>query len=306
MNLFRYSFLFCVIAFTLFLPHQGFAKVWDAYAIMDHSVPNMCAITFDDGPVPLTEELLDALKEEKVPATFLVLGQNAAVYPKIIKRMVKEGHEIGSHGYSHANLREISPEAAYNELRKTNAVLKKHGVAPRFFRPPYGSYNRNIVSQAAQMGMSTLLWSVDSRDWERVPDYGNMQNILNRPMTSEEMRGVFLFHDIKKRTVRDARLIIMVLRAVGCRYFVTVSDYFRAKPYDKSYDNTPLILAQPNLENSLMSKVDNKQLEFNFKPAPMESLYKVSSGANAKSNKSNDNTLLLNESPFFQNPFFGN
>ncbi len=249
MNFFRACFLYSAwIGSLLICPSFALSKVWDAHAIMDHQSYNMCALTFDDGPSDYTGQLLDSLKEEKTPATFVVLGMQAERRPELIKRMLKEGHEVVSHGYAHPNLRLISHDEAYYDIKKSHDILLKLGAKPKFFRPPYGKYNRDIIALAQKFDMSILMWSVDSNDWRRRPDYGNMPNILERPMTAEEMRGVFLFHDTKVRTVNDIKLIITILRAVGCTRFVTVSDYFNDMPLDELQKQEPIMAHRPDLQ----------------------------------------------------------
>ena len=77
-------------------------------------------MTFDDGPSDkLTPKLLDILAEHHVKATFFVIGQNAADYPEIVNRALKEGHEIGNHSWSHPNLGKMSDENVRRELKKT-------------------------------------------------------------------------------------------------------------------------------------------------------------------------------------------
>ncbi len=249
---------------TICFPILAQAKVWDAYSIMEHPVKNMCALTFDDGPSDLSPQFLDALKEQGVKGTFFVLGMQAARYPNIIKRMVEEGHEVASHGYAHSNLPAVTSEAAYKDIKKTYDVLERLGVKAKFFRPPYGKYNRNVISMVKKLDMSLILWSVDSRDWETKPDYGNMPNILNRPMSAEEMRGIFLFHDTKKRTVNDIKLIIMILRAMGCSHFVTVSEYFEEDVLEKLIDQAPRMIPRPDLRALTNEGEYKNTLDFNW------------------------------------------
>src|SRR5256885_5116130 len=99
------------------------------------------ALTFDDGPnATLTPKLLDLLAARHLKATFFVVGQNAADHPDILKRAVREGHEIGNHSWSHPNLGKMSDEAVRRELQKTDdAITAAIGKRPTLFRPPYGS-----------------------------------------------------------------------------------------------------------------------------------------------------------------------
>ena len=81
------------------------------------------ALTFDDGPGPHTSALLKTLKKEKVPGTFFLIGRNVGVYPSVVKRMAKDGHEIGNHTWSHADLRRLSASEVTSQLDKTAKAI---------------------------------------------------------------------------------------------------------------------------------------------------------------------------------------
>lgn len=203
-------------------------RVMDGNVIMDQPMrENLCALTFDDGPSPYTPYLLDMLAEYGIPATFLLLGRQAERYPETVRRMLNEGHEVGSHSYSHPNLRHLSQARKEAELRRTDAILRGLGAQPAFFRPPYGAYDSQTEKIAEGLGLSILLWSLDTRDWKRLPDnYANLRSTRGTTYAPGTLRGVFLFHDTHKRTVDDLPRVIRDLRAGGCQRFVTVSDYF--------------------------------------------------------------------------------
>lgn len=222
------------------LPVQ--ARVLDSVAIMHQPENNnMCAITFDDGPTAYTAELLDSLKAEGVRVTFFLLGKQIRLRPELVQRMVEEGHEVASHGYSHPNMRKLSATARHAELEQTNQLLEELGVMPGYFRPPYGKYDADLVAMAESMGMSLIMWTTDSRDWKRRPaNYRDLPTSTGRPMQPEEMRGVFLFHDTRKATVQDVRRILADLREGGCQRFVTVSEYFDSQPVEE-----PLMATRP-------------------------------------------------------------
>ena len=227
------------------------AKVLDAVAIMHQPASNnICAITFDDGPTSFTGHLLDSLQSEGVRATFFLLGQQITRRPELVRRMAEEGHEVASHGYSHPNMRKLSAEARHEELASTNTLLAELGITPRYFRPPYGKYDANLAAMAQEMGMSVIMWTTDSRDWKRRPDYSNMPNISGKRMQREEMRGVFLFHDTKQSTVQDVRRMLADLRAGGCERFVTVSEYFSTLDVEE-----PQMTARPDIPQRELDQV---------------------------------------------------
>ena len=187
---------------------------------------NFCAITFDDGPSTFTPHLLDMLDEAGIHATFLMLGKNAAYYPDIVRRALAEGHEVGNHSYSHPNLRRLSYDAIEDQISKTNDILRSLGADPKVMRPPYGNSNANVEKAAEKLGLKVITWNMDSLDWKRLPeDYSKIHNEFGRPWEPGHAHGVYLFHDIHKRTVDDFPRMFAELKAAGCQRFVTVSDY---------------------------------------------------------------------------------
>ena len=203
------------------------ARVVDGNNIMDQRMSeNLCAITFDDGPSRNTPQLLDMLDQYGIPATFFLLGKQAELHPGIVRRIVAEGHEIGNHSYSHPNLRLLSSERKDEEIRRTDAILRSLGATPLFLRPPYGAFDHNTVETAESLGLSGVLWSLDSRDWKGLPpDYAKLRSTRGYAYPTGSLRGIFLFHDTHKSTVDDLPRIIADLRAGGCQRFVTVSEY---------------------------------------------------------------------------------
>ncbi len=187
---------------------------------------NLCALTFDDGPSPHTEELLDMLGEYGIPATFFLLGKNVHLRPDLVRRMVAEGHEVGNHSWSHPQLRHLSEEQQMVELGRTTAALRELGAEPSFVRPPYGAFNDITAKVAKSLGLSIVLWSLDSNDWRHLPaDYARLADTRGRVYPAGHLHGVFLFHDSLRRTVQDLPRIVRDLRQGGCQRFVTLSDY---------------------------------------------------------------------------------
>ena len=187
---------------------------------------NLCAITFDDGPSNYTPQLLDTLDYYGVPATFFMLGANVAKLPHVVRRVVAEGHEVASHSYRHPNFRRISQQRRWEELDKTDRLLRACGADPVLFRPPYGEQDHALAQMAAEFGMRIVTWSYDTEDWKHLPaDYAQLRDPRGRIAARGHLRGIFLFHDIHKSTVDDMPRVIAQLRAGGCDRFVTVSDY---------------------------------------------------------------------------------
>jgi peptidoglycan/xylan/chitin deacetylase (PgdA/CDA1 family) len=149
------------------------------------------ALTFDDGPVPETEAILDALKQQGFRATFFVLGANVQAYPQIAQRIVREGHAIANHSWDHQDLTLLTPDQVDWQIRSTNQIIRQvTGVVPRFARPPYGNTNVAIRQIMANNRLTETIWSQDSWDWTGVEP----ADILNQ-LTLVPPGGVFLMHD---------------------------------------------------------------------------------------------------------------
>src|SRR5580700_8778568 len=114
-----------------------------AAAETQNAVDRTVALTFDDGPHPeLTPRLLDILAQEKICATFFVIGECAARSPEIVARAYGAGHEIGNHSWSHPFLTHIPLARAGEEISRTDALLHSiTGEFPNAIRPPYGAMN---------------------------------------------------------------------------------------------------------------------------------------------------------------------
>ena len=171
------------------------------------------ALTFDDGPNPLTTpRLLDILSEKEVQATFFVLGQNVVQHPDIVRRAIAEGHDIASHSYSHPKLTALAPEAIMAEVNNTDrAIFEATGALPSKFRPPYGAVNQ----QAADIiGRPIIQWSVDSEDWKSK----NTKKIIRRVKETSFPNSIILMHDIHPETVDAVPQIIDDLRAEGYEF----------------------------------------------------------------------------------------
>lgn len=211
----------------IFASSLSHARVVGGNIIMDKPMDeNLCALTFDDGPSQNTPALLDMLAQYHIPATFFLLGQQVMQHPDTLERMISEGHEVGNHSWSHPNLRKLSTDSQAWQIMETDRLLRSHGAVPLFFRPPYGSFDERTVNITDELGVSILLWSLDSKDWKQLPeDYAKLVSTRGTIYENGQLRGVFLFHDTHKSTVDDLPRIIANLRNGGCDRFVTVSEY---------------------------------------------------------------------------------
>ncbi|MCU1515949.1 MAG: glycosyl transferase [Pseudarthrobacter sp.] len=144
--------------------------VMEAYG---HAKGHTLMLTFDDGPDPrFTPEILDLLSQEKVPATFFPVGDNIVKYPEIFKRMVREGHMVGTHTMSHIDF--WAHDDAFNRQQIIGAdrvMRAADNYATRLFRIPTGNPENNTLAllQAQQLGYLHFNMDIDTRDWEYAP-----------------------------------------------------------------------------------------------------------------------------------------
>lgn len=149
-------------------------------------------LTFDDGPAaPFTEQVLDILAEHEISATFFLCGKNVERHPEIARRIVREGHTIGNHTYSHPFLFARSRRFMAGEIdRAQEAIERITGVRPALFRPPYGARWFGLVPVLRERGLKMVMWSVMGFDWKY-----KSQAII-RAITSRLHTGaVILLHD---------------------------------------------------------------------------------------------------------------
>lgn len=187
-----------------------------------HVEGNVIALTFDDGPHPQnTPRLLDMLKERGIKATFFLIGKSASTWPKIVQRIVDEGHEIGNHTWSHPQLNHMKTTSVMDQLQKTHdAIVKACGVAPIVYRPPYGAIllsQRKAIHEKFQY--VSALWDVDPLDWKSPR---SSTKVHDRVLAQTKPGSIILCHDIHAETVDAMPAVMDELKARGFQ-FVTVT-----------------------------------------------------------------------------------
>jgi len=184
------------------------------------------ALTFDDGPHPvLTARLLDALAARGVVATFYVLGSQVSANPQLTARIVRDGHELGNHSYSHPVFTRLSAAGVRTELARTrDAIQQATGTLPATLRPPFGAQNAMVRNVAAEFGYPLIMWSVDTRDWESRNVNAILSHFVDARGNVRIREGdIILMHDIHPTTIDAAIRAVDILLAAGFT-FVTVSD----------------------------------------------------------------------------------
>lgn len=154
---------------------------------------NVVALTFDDGPSPdTTPRVLDILRAEGVRATFFVLGKHAERHPELVERIVREGHELGNHGYDHGILAFAGATQVHRQLQRTERLLRKAGGPPvRVFRAPHGFRSPFVARTARRLGYVTCAWSAGVFDTAKP----GADVIIKRSTKALKPGAILLLHD---------------------------------------------------------------------------------------------------------------
>lgn len=195
-------------------PHFGHQQ----YRDINFLAPGEIVLTFDDGPLrPHTQPILDALDAHCTKATFFMVGSQATADPEMVKKVISKGHTVGTHTWSHANLRKSTPLRARQEIElAVSAVAAAAGqpIAP-FFRFPYLADTKSMLGYLQTRGMGVFSIEVDSQDWKTKNAASVYRDVLNQ--LAEQGKGIILFHDIQPATAQALPGLLDALRAKGYR-----------------------------------------------------------------------------------------
>ena len=180
----------------------------------------MVAMTFDDGPGDLTEQLLDLLEQYGVVATFYVLGRQVESRSDTIIRAHQLGCEIGNHSWSHPRLDRLSSDSIRKQLQDTSdAIESVIGVRPSNMRPTYGRINSTVEDVAGELGLPLVFWSIDPSDY--LPR--DIDVIFFHIMDNVQDRDIIIQHDVHERSIEATVYLIPSLLNRGYQ-LVTVTE----------------------------------------------------------------------------------
>ena len=184
------------------------------------------ALTFDDGPGPYTRQILNELVALHAGATFFVIGKNAKASPDTVRLLRAAGMVVGNHTWTHPRMSKFDLANQRAQIRRTQDLLEATiGQRPRFFRPPMWYWNRTTAQAVAEEGMQGVLFSIDTRDWEKP----GVVAIVRRALKATDGQIIAL-HDAggdREETLQALPLIVKGLRARGLEP-VTLDELFRA------------------------------------------------------------------------------
>ena len=192
-------------------------------APVDLPEQKLIALTFDDGPRrSTTTRLLDGLAERGVTATFFLIGCQIANNEDVIRRMDREGHQIGIHTFDHMQLTELNQADFDAQVETTRTLLKDLlGHNDFLLRPPFGKWDEGVRTRA---NCPIILWSIDPEDW----DDKNTARVVEQVVSQAQDGSIILLHDIYPESVDAALQIVDCLHAQGY-YFCTIDQLFAAR-----------------------------------------------------------------------------
>jgi peptidoglycan/xylan/chitin deacetylase (PgdA/CDA1 family) len=199
------------------------------YFIEGYQHNKLVALSFDDGPSPYTQGVLEVLKNYNIKATFFMMGLNVKKHPKMAEQVFQQGHTVANHSWDHSDSKKYtdSDKLWHEQINKTNHLFKEmFGFTSRLFRPPYGKITDKQVQYLADKGVKTIQWSIDTRDWNEAIATENFVYVQATNTAHEE--AVILMHDAggnRENTVKALPKIIEQYQALGYS-FVTIDQLY--------------------------------------------------------------------------------
>ena len=175
-----------------------------------NTTEKVVALTFDDGPLVKTAKLLRFLHAHHTPATFFLLAPQLSAAKA--RRYDDPLFEVGLHSYHHYDFRKLSPKRVNRELDHALKVFAKYDLHPRYFRPPYGMVSSTLLNALTQRHLQTILWSIDSQDWNHYRGQKYLHNIL----TTLTPGSIILMHD-QSESLKTLEKLLEGIRAKGYR-----------------------------------------------------------------------------------------
>jgi len=181
------------------------------------------ALTFDDGPNgEKTKKLVDLFAQNKMHATFFMVGNRMANNPGIIQYVLEHQNEVGSHSYSHSNMTRLKKEKLIEDEQNTNAIYKKiTGQDLKILRPPYGNIN-SLMKET--LNYVFVNWNVDTEDWR----YRNKEHVKNAVISKVKDGDIILMHDLYDSTIEAVEEMLPELYVEGFQV-VTITELANLK-----------------------------------------------------------------------------
>jgi len=232
-NLSLWSFFVLAIIWLLVTIAGSFFIKWNYHIKSLHSnktiKENLVSITFDDGPHPeFTPRILELLKKHNAKATFFCIGKHIEAYPNVFIEIIKHGHTVGNHTYSHANgIGFFKTKKVIEELQKTNTIAKNiTGLTMQLYRPAFGVTNPRIKKALNATQLQSIGWNIRSLDTTS----RTAKTIFNRTTKNLSKGDVVLLHDTSLKTITILEQLLLFLQQQKMES-VTIDSLFNIKAY---------------------------------------------------------------------------
>lgn len=229
----HFMFLLVLVLFSV-------AGVWRLSSLPDLQVfgeiksqamisEKVVALTFDDGPTPdKTNQILQILAEEQIPATFFLIGQEVQQHPQLVRQILAAGHQVGNHSFSHQRMIFKSPAFVAGEIEQTDTLLRDSGVdGVIYFRPPYGKKLLVLPWYLMKHHRVSVTWDVAPENFPKIAK--DPQALVDYTVQQTKPGSIILLHvmyDSRQATMQAVPQIIRQLKAQGYR-FVTVHELLK-------------------------------------------------------------------------------
>jgi peptidoglycan/xylan/chitin deacetylase (PgdA/CDA1 family) len=179
------------------------------------------ALTFDDGPnANYTPQILIILRRYRIKATFFCIGSLVKRRPDLVQQEYSAGNLVGNHTWSHPYLPSLASSKILWQLATTSRTIQKAiGRWPIFFRPPYGAYDANVLTQANRLGLTTVMWNVDPDDWS-MP---GSNAIISRVLSWAGSGSIILMHDGGGNRAQTVQALPIIIESLLRRGFTFVT-----------------------------------------------------------------------------------
>jgi peptidoglycan/xylan/chitin deacetylase (PgdA/CDA1 family) len=204
------------VARTIEVDTTGGPWYGEPFGNRDFLKPGEVVLTFDDGPyAPTTRSILQALAAQCTKAVFFMVGEMAVAYPDVVREVVAQGHTVGTHTWSHANLKQRSLDGIKMQIETAFTAVEKAAGSPiaPFFRYPYLNDTPSAVAYLHGRNVGQFAIDIDTLDWL----HRNPQSVVRRAMSglADRGRGIILMHDIHRSTAAAVPLLLAQLKAKG-------------------------------------------------------------------------------------------
>lgn len=229
----HFMFLLVLVLFSV-------AAVWRLSSLPDLQVfgeiksqalisEKVVALTFDDGPTPdKTNQILQILAEQQIPATFFLIGQEVQQHPYLVRQILAAGHQVGNHSFSHQRMIFKSPAFIAAEIEQTDTLLRDSGVdGVIYFRPPYGKKLLILPWYLMKHHRVSVTWDVAPENFPKIAN--DPQALVDFTVQQTRPGSIILLHvmyDSRQATMQAVPEIIRQLKAQGYR-FVTVHELLK-------------------------------------------------------------------------------